>query len=259
MTTPAVEPTVDTTLLLHGLLADHIRTSAANQPRNLQTHIGPSGVGVPCDRRLGYTLLEWPTSNDDTDPMASIIGTATHTWLAEHFTNHPDFLVEQRVTVRPGLTGNTDLYYRGCGGVALDWKVVGHTALKNYKKNGPSSQYRTQVQLYGRGLANAGHPVAKVGCVFLCRTGRLSDMHVWTEDYKPAVVDAALGRLDTVLALVTALDVEHTPTAWELLPTADAHCAYCPWFAPGSTDLSTGCPGDAGRVLRPAQFAGIAG
>jgi hypothetical protein len=39
------------------------------------------------------------------------------------------------------------------------------------------------------------------------------------------------------------LDPEKHPDRWALLPTADAHCAWCPWFLPGSADPSKGCPG----------------
>jgi hypothetical protein len=247
----------DTTSAIARMLRQHITDASANDPRSRQRTIGPSGVGTPCDRRLAYTLLDWPATNTDSDPLAAIIGKATHTWLAETFTPLSDFLVEQRVTVRGALTGNADLYYKPLGAV-LDWKVVGPTAMKKYKTHGISAQYRTQIHLYGKGLANAGHDVRLVGCVFLPRTGRLADMLVVAEHYDPAIADRALARMDTIVSLVAALDVEHQPAGWDLLPATDAFCQYCDWFLPGSKDLSIGCPGATDRVVRTAQFQGIA-
>lgn len=254
----ATVQTLDESSVISRLLIDHIRQADANKPRSLQREIGPSGVGVTCDRRLAYSILEWDQPNNNSDPLASIIGTAVHAWLAEAFANIPGFVVEQRVNVRQGLNGNADLFYEPLGAV-LDWKVVGHSNWKKYRAEGPSQQYRIQTQLYGRGFANLGYAVRKVGCVFICRSGKLTDTHVWLDDYKPDVVDAALVRKDTIMELIATLDVEANPAAWELIPTADSHCSYCPWFQPGSSDLSRGCPGHAGRELRPAQFTGLIG
>lgn len=254
-TTQAV-PQLDEADVIGRLLQDHIRQADARKPRSMQREIGPSGVGVTCDRRLAYSMLEWDQVNTDTDPLAAIIGTAVHAWLADAFANIPGFIVEQRLTVRQGLNGSADLFYTPLGAV-LDWKVVGHTAWKRYRNEGPSQQYKVQTQLYGRGFANLGYPVRKVGCVFICRTGKLNDIFVWLDDYKPDVVDAAFARQDTILELVATLDVERYPERWALVPTTDSHCSFCPWFAPGSTDLSRGCPGHEGREVRPSQFKGL--
>lgn len=256
--TAAAVPELNEPDVINRLLCDHIRQAAANSPRNQQREIGPSGVGVTCDRRLAYSILQWPETNTDTDPLASIVGTAVHAWLADVFSNIPGFIVEQRVTVRQGLHGNADLFYQPLGAV-LDWKVVGATAMRRYRTEGPSHQYKVQTQLYGRGFANLGYPVRKVGCVFISRSGRLTDTHVWLDDYRPDVVDTALARKDTILLLASELDVENNPDRWSLIPTSDSHCTYCPYFQPGSTDLSRGCPGHPGRDVRPAQFAGLIG
>src|SRR4051812_2056537 len=164
MSAQPVDTQLDESDVITRMLTDVIRHSDANKPRSLQRAVGPSGVGVECDRRLAYSILEWDTVNNDTDPLASIIGTAVHAWLAEAFANVPGFVVEQRLTVREGLTGSADLFYEPLGAV-LDWKVIGHTAWKRYRAEGPSGQYKIQNQLYGKGFTNLGYPVRKVGNV----------------------------------------------------------------------------------------------
>ena len=227
-----------------------VRHAADNAPRSLQTAIGPSQIGTPCSRKLGYTLYGQPATNNDTDPLASLIGTAFHAWLATTFTELDErlddgrsrYLLEHRVHATPGLSGSCDLFDRKIA-TSIDWKVVGATGMKRYRKDGPGPQYRVQAHTYGLGLANAGETVEHVAVVFLPRAGRLDGMHVWTEPYQPQIALDAIERLTTVNVLAAQLDVEHQPDRWALIPTADDHCNYCSFHLPGSTDLGVGCPG----------------
>lgn len=56
-----------------------------NAGRSQQKAIGPSEVGEPCERQLSYKMLDWPESNDSRDPIAAIIGTGFHMWMAAQF------------------------------------------------------------------------------------------------------------------------------------------------------------------------------
>lgn len=227
-----------------------IRGAADNAPRSLQRNIGPSEAGHPCSRRIAYRLLDMPKVNTSGDPLASIIGTATHAWLADAFTRAnvglpiTRWLVEQRVSPSPTLHGSADLFDAWNGDV-IDWKVVGATSLNKYKKDGPSPQYRAQAHLYGLGFANLGFTVNKVTLAFLPRGGFLSGMHLWSESYRPDLAHAALNRLADILDLTAQLDPETNPERWEMIPAAPDHgCTWCPMLrhATGPANAA-GCSG----------------
>jgi len=59
---------------------DVIRGAIANHPRSLQKRIGPSEIGTPCDRRIGYKLLG-QEENPRGDAWKPTVGTAVHGWL----------------------------------------------------------------------------------------------------------------------------------------------------------------------------------
>jgi hypothetical protein len=226
-----------------------VKQAAANAPRSLQTAPGPSELGTPCRRRLVYKTLDWdPKPNTDTDPWAAIQGTAVHTWMAETFTaenaqhGYARYLIEHRVHLPYGISGSADLYDRHTGGV-IDWKTTSLDNIRKYRRDGPGGQYRTQAHLYGLGLQLAGESPQYVADVFLPRGGRIDGLHVWAEPYDHTIAVQALQRYQAARDFALCLDPEANPQNWALLPTADAHCAYCPWYLPGSTDLSQGCPG----------------
>ncbi len=71
-------------------LKELIIRADAEKPRSVQRVPGPSEVGHPCQRKLAYTMNRARTDrpeaegyNKNSDPMAAIIGTATHAWLEE--------------------------------------------------------------------------------------------------------------------------------------------------------------------------------
>jgi hypothetical protein len=225
-----------------------VKHASANAPRSLQHAVGPSEIGTPCDRRLGYRLLAWPPVNVDTDPWASTVGTAIHAYLADVYTQRNAelgrgrYLIEQTVTLPGGITGHCDLYDTDTGDV-VDWKTTGTDALAKYRKNGPGQQYRVQAHLYGLGWQLAGQTPRNVVVVFLPRGGRIDGLHVWSEPYDHRIAVDALKRYQAIFDFHVYVDPESHPDRWSLLDTADAYCAYCPWFLPGSPDLSKGCPG----------------
>jgi hypothetical protein len=236
-----------------GLIVD----AALHAPRSLQKRIGPSEVGDPCERKLSYKLLDWPeVPGRDHDPIASVLGTSFHSWMEEKFTERqtlledgrPRYKVEERVTVLDSaietarITGSSDLYDRLTGTV-FDWKLVGKSSLDKYRRNGPGDQYRKQGHMYGLGQENAGETPTRVAIVFVARYHELL-IHVWTEPYDRQIALDALARLDRIQARLLDLDPESHPETWADIPTStDAKCRFCSWMKPGSTDLSTGCPG----------------
>ncbi|TDD32464.1 hypothetical protein E1287_22515 [Actinomadura sp. KC06] len=231
-------------------LAEFIRDAANNAPRSLQTTLGPSEAGTPCDRRMAYKLAGWQQPNGGGDPLASVIGTGFHTWAAEAF-SRPElggrFLVEQHLTIAPPLIpgGHCDLYDTFYDRV-LDWKCVGQYSYDKYRKEGPREQYRIQAHTYGLGWELAGRHPREVGLVIVPRqSARLSDIWVWTEPYDRQVAVDAIQRVATVNQLVSVLDPHHHPEAFGLIPAKPGHeCTYCPYYRPGSKDLGDGCPGD---------------
>ena len=225
-----------------------------NSARSRQTAIGPSEVGEPCERQLSYKMLAWPQTNTNRDPIAAIIGTGFHMWMAEKFeergtgANADRYKVEARVTVRDSpiemarLAGSADLYDRAIA-ANLDWKLTGVSSLDKYRRQGPGEKYRVQAHLYGMGQRNAGEDIKRVVVVFIARHHELK-VHVWSEAYDEQIALDALARLDRIRDRLMTLDPEQHPERWADIPIPEKpSCRFCPWIKPGSTDLSAGCPG----------------
>jgi len=220
-------------------IRDLLRDIADRRPRNHQTAIGPSELGGACDRRLGYRMLGTAKNNTDADPLASWIGTAVHAAIEQALADDPDWLCEIPVTLPGyGITGTLDAYHAPTRTV-LDWKVVGATTLRKTRLVGMSEQYRTQVHTYGLALDMAGTPVAEVAVAMIPRSGRMQDLHLWSEPLNPAVVEAALRRYEQIQTVVTIAG-DKAPLA---LATGETFCQTCPWYLPGATDPAEACPG----------------
>lgn len=225
-----------------------------SRPRSLQRTLGPSEAGTACDRRLAYRLLGVEPCNTDSDPWAAIVGTSVHAWLDDAFDDRkkPEgerrWATSVRVNLDPWMRGTIDLYDTATRTV-IDHKVVGAAALKRYRADGPSEQYRVQGHLYGFGLILAGYDVERVGIAFWSRSGGLKDAFYWSEPYDEQVVETCLARIDNLTTATGALGVAALP----LLSTADAFCLYCPFHLPASTVIEDGCPGHAeAKTAAPA-------
>lgn len=250
MTAPTLQG-LDSNALRQQLLAVVLQ-GESQRPRNLQTKLGPSGLGDPCTLSLAYGLLEHPHANPDSDPLPSIVGTGAHAKFAEYFETCtetlPDgrrrYLVEQRVTPRRDIPGSADLFDR-LDGTVIDWKFQGKTKLDNLKRHGPGLRYRVQAHTYGLGFENAGEDVRHVAIVGVPRGGFLSGTVVWTEPYDRQIALDALDRLDRTLELALMLRVLDDAENWMLIPRAPSSgCIYCPWFSPGLAKPGpNGCPG----------------
>jgi hypothetical protein len=224
-----------------------VREASKSNPRSKQTSLGPSEIGEPCVRRMAYRLMAWDKVNDNSDPWPSISGTAIHASLADIFTKDKSsqWLVEHRVTARKGCSGTLDLFDID-NGLVIDHKCVGATSMKARKAEGPTEQQIVQLNIYGLGLENDGYEVNKIALAFYPLGGMLDGLHVWMGDYDRSIAEKALARVDNVINLLVAVDPEVTPANWSMIPaTTSRACTYCPWFQPGSTDLSVACPGES--------------
>jgi hypothetical protein len=180
-----------------------VKDAIAGDPRSLQTRIGPSGLGVDCDRCLAHQLAGIPEHRDD--DWLPTVGRAVHAWLEEVFTTYnadlPSvrFLTETRVSVGEvdgtDITGNADLYDLWTATVA-DYKIVGATTLKTARR-GPSPTYRRQLHLYGRGFARRGLTPQRVAIWYLPRNATSLDHGVqWSEPYDEQIALDTLARAD---------------------------------------------------------------
>lgn len=257
---------------------DVITRAIVDHPRSQQRAIGPSEVGDPCARKIGYKLLGTP-ERPQQPAWRPTVGTAVHAWLEDAFDKasvasladldgHERWLVETRVTAafvpelepltgQLFLDGSCDLFDRVTA-TSIDHKAVGPGRLKKYRASrDPGQQYRAQAHLYGLGWANRGERVDTVAVCFLTRDGDLSDAWWWSEPFDRALAEAAVERLRGIAVTVGALG----GAGLTVLPTADSFCSFCPFFKPGAADLSQGCPGHKGVASARVtdQLAGLIG
>ena len=218
------------------MVAALITDDSTSRPRSKQRTIGPSGLGNPCQRRLGYQHLNVEPASHGGDPLPAWVGTEVHKGMERILEPLDDWTAEIRVYF-PGydIYGTADAYHHPTGTV-VDWKCTGAATITKVKANGPGQQYRTQAHLYGCGLAMQGHDVRNVAVVFIPRSGITAGIHVWTEPYDEQVVEDALRRWEAIGTVADA----YGPAA---LGTADGPCNWCPWWQPGAPDITKGCPG----------------
>lgn len=240
-----------------GELASGIETvleyQIKNQPRSQQKIIGPSEIGTDCDHCLAAKLAGWE-QNELGIAWAPTIGTAVHSLFEEFFyrnqlriiSQDPDKPVsmeahrywwEQKTMVGKiggqEIWGSTDLIDLVVG-ATVDWKLVGKSSLDNYRRKGPSSQYRVQAHLYAKGWNDAGIRIDHVAIAFLPRTTvKFSDRYWWSEPYDEQIAADALARANQVYNNLNALEsisVEARDNWIKSLPRAD-HCWDCKRFS----------------------------
>ena len=239
----------------HDTIKGLIRGIADQRPRNHQAAVGPSEIGGPCARRLGFRLAGVDKVNPDHDPLASLIGTAMHALIDEALQGDDDWHTELPVELPAyGIRGTLDAYHAPTKTI-VDWKLVGATSLRKYKTLGVGDQYRTQVHTYGLALAMTGVDVDHVAIAFIPRSGILAETYVWSEPLNHDVVEAALRRYETIRDTVAINPGEALP----LLPTADQFCQRCPYYLPagappeacaGHIDLATPVAGETTQPIK---------
>lgn len=251
--------------LLQGDLERVVTDYARSFARSQQADIGPSEVGGDCERRVAMTLLGAPRINVERDEWTSSVGTAIHSWMEGAF-RHDNaqliarglparWLIEETVTIRPGLVGHTDVVDLATMTV-LDHKFPGVTSIRKYRKaidprtnqpGYPGAQYVTQANLYGYGWTRAGLPIRKVAIAMYPRSGLIRDTWLWSMDYDPAVAEEGLARLDGILVgMDVAEGVGKLPEFLNTLNRGTEHCTWCPFWNGGpnpAEDPTEGCGG----------------
>jgi hypothetical protein len=229
-------------------LTEIINWWSRNIPRNAQIRVGPSDIGTPCDRELAYRLTGMPPVQYS-DPLPSIVGTATHSWMAdavqkfEAAHGFQRYGVEMKVAPDVVLSGSTDLYHYDRQ-LVLDWKFPGPDAFRDMKKQGFSQRYRVQLNLYGLGHIRAGRPVTHVGIVGMSRSGALRDMWVKIEPYDEQVALDALARMYRIGNLIDKEGILDDPSRWSMIDSTPSRlCGYCRMYRSGGPADGTGCPG----------------
>lgn len=234
-----------------------IEQAIIGQPRSQQTRIGPSELGVPCDRRLGYHFGAVTKTRPEEAAWKPYVGTALHEQVGNVIARHemarfadgdPTTVtrhhVEERVSVGDvngvEITGSCDWFDEATGFVG-DWKFTTRNLIReHYRPHGPGEQYRRQAHLYGRGWQRAGYDVRHVGVIFMTRDGEFSDRHLWSEPYDEQVAIDTLERASSIARAIDLLGPDFTiPT----LATASSHCNFCPWHKAGTTEIERACPG----------------
>jgi hypothetical protein len=233
-----------------------VKEHAARAPRSLQLRLGPSELGVVCDRQVVGKMAGLPHTNHVVDPWPSVVGTAVHAWLADAFDadnlRHgvARWVTEQRVETGPdGTTGTADLY-DGNWEAVVDHKILGPTSMAKVKAaGGPPLKYQRQLRLYGLGYLRMGLPVQRVVLAAYPRTKpSLDELYVWeaemasqeTVDDLEWVFKRTTHRRDWALAVHEGrADISDVPA----FPSSD-ECYFCPFYRPEvARGAEYGCPG----------------
>ena len=252
-----------------------IEQAIAHQPRTLQTSIGPSEIGNPCDRRIGYKLAGTPPANGvGAVNWKAFVGTAIHEILANIMARdeirsftidpapaHARWHVEERV--KPGMSingedveGSCDLFDAATGTV-WDWKTTTRNKIREvYRPHGVGDQYEIQAQLYGAGWNAQGFDVRTVGVIFLTRDAEFTDRYVWHTPFDPKRAASALARVRNIANAITGLGPN---LAIPLLDTAPAYCRFCPYFLQNGGNDSRSCAGNFTDKQEPATLTELIG
>jgi hypothetical protein len=232
---------------------------AAEDARTVQRHLGPSELGVECDRQVAGKLAELPPTNHVVDPWPSIRGKALHRHAEDVFNGDNlrrgllRWITEQKVTPHPEHPGTADLYdaLEQC---VDDHKFLGESSMAKVRKGWPR-HYLVQLLLYGLGYYLMGLPVKRVVLVaYPATAGSLDGLYVREtafsgEDGKPLPevleliqsVFADTDRRKAQAAEITAgrMTLMQVPSAPD-----DDDCFFCPFYRPQSArDGGPGCPG----------------
>ena len=229
-------------------LREVVRNAATNAPRSLQVHLGPSELGVECDRQVVHKLTGQHDTNHVADPWPSVVGTAVHAWLADAFTaaDPARWIAENRVTPFDGHAGTADLYDARNQQV-IDHKVLGSTTHDKLRTQGPPRHYFVQLLLYALGYIRAGYRVDSIAIAAWPRTGSsLAGLYVWhhviTDDDWRLVEEvlADTKRRKDYAALVNGGHI----TMNQVPRTPSDGCYFCSCYRPESArDGGPGCPG----------------
>jgi hypothetical protein len=241
-----------------------IRTYTEWQPRSQQVHLGPSELGVECDRQVVGKLVRETSTNHVFDPWPSFMGTAGHAAVELAFQadnrriaplpgEPPDFvrwLTETRVVPHPEHSGTADLYDARERAV-LDHKFLGDASREKVIAGRIPRKYRRQLLLYGLGYLRAGRPVDRVALIAYPRTrSTLDGLYVWETPFDASAVQELVDTFaETERRKAYAAEVAAGRMTLEQVPRTPVRdeCYYCPFYRPeGGHGPAVGCPGTVG-------------
>ncbi len=249
-TDPGDSPLHDLAVDLKAEMMTMVRMYEEFTPRKMQMALGPSDLGIECDRRLAYKVSGVVGFNQG-DPWAAFVGSSIHTRLEaviKKYSERTDgtWLIEKKVEVTSEISGRADLVH---GDLVIDIKSASPDVIKKLPETGPRQSYITQLQVYAYGLNRMGHEINKVAFAFVPRNGRLDDIYCWADKYRPEIAEKALRRVYGFARRLEQLDILNNPDLWESVPAQPdyLYCQYCSLFnkAMGPDDPATdkGCAG----------------
>lgn len=225
-----------------------IRLLKLETDRDKQRKVGASQISDPCKYHLGQALLS-TKGGESKYWLGGKIGTATHMLLEDSIAkadikDFPELagaVVEQKIVLGELegygiINSKPDLALIEAGHL-IDWKTSTRAKMKKMQKvidclltgepvkdSGSLStltKYVAQVQLYARGLEDAGTPVDGCSLVFVNRDGTNEhDIWTYTFEYSRDYADAVWARLKTLWTYIQdGNDVE--------LLERDADCFRC--------------------------------
>lgn len=241
-----------------------IRHTTEYAPRSLQRHLGPSELGVECDRQVVGKLVGETPTNHVFDPWPSFMGTAGHAAMEKALQadnariaplpGEPDnfvrWLTEHRVTPHLEHPGTADLYDVRERAV-LDHKFLGDSSREKVVRGDVSRKYKRQLLLYGLGYLRAGFPVDRVALIAYPRTrSTLDGMYVFEMPFDGAAVEELADTFaETARRKAYAAEVATGRMTLEQVPRTPIRdeCYYCPFYRPeGGHGPAVGCPGTVG-------------
>lgn len=234
-------------------LLDIILWINANSSRTLQKTPGPSELGDPCDRRLGYRIADIPEINNAGDPWAANVGTAIHAYLEKGVNdwmgagNPADWKTEADLKLDDFVKAHCDLY-RYSKQTVIDWKTMNQDKMRQAREIGAPAfpGHIVQVHCYGYAYELAGFPVKRVALACVPRAGRIRDMHVMIEPYDRRVALYALDRVYEIAGKLVEQNVYAQPANWAEIPATPSNsCGLCPWYEANRIVPAdgSGCPG----------------
>ena len=213
-------------------LSTMIRWHDENQPRSQQISLGPSDLGIECQRQLGYKIAGIRGFNHG-DPLPGFVGSSLHARLEDVIKAYAKdygerWMIERRVHVTPLISGSADLVRPP---LVLDIKSAGKDVIDKARKEGPSAKYLTQINLYAYGLNREGIKIDQVALAFVPRAGWLKDVYVWAAPYDEKIARKALERLHIITESLRAMNIMDNPARWEQVPaTPGFGCQWCSHF-----------------------------
>lgn len=198
--------------------------------RSQQVEVGPSSLGG-CARRVWHDLKQSPKTNP-TESLGAILGSFIHSGMEKAMQRldpfGDNFLIEVELN-HQNIKGHCDLFIKDAG-LVVDFK----TSTKNGLRYLGSQQQQWQIQTYGWLLTEAGYKVNQVALIGIPRDGKMTDIRVFQDDYRPEVAEKALEWLADLKQWAATDDPPPKPER-----PINFCKDYCPYF---DRSGAGGCP-----------------